>query len=148
MTDLNRSLPCRESELNKALESLHFAFRRVIARPDAILLEHGLSRLHHRILYFVGRNRGLSISDLLAILNITKQSLNAPLRQLLQRDFIVFVPDETDRRIKRLVLTHSGAILENEISGDQRARFEKVFQQVGPECELAWRKVMGLLAEF
>lgn len=142
MTDQNT----REQALNAALEALHFAFRQVVAHPDRILAKHGLSRQHHRILYFVGRNPGLNINALLAILNITKQSLNAPLRQLLEGGWVCASTDPADRRLRRLHLSPAGAALEAELSGDQRARFERVFAEVGPEGEAMWHRVMALLA--
>lgn len=137
----------RERELNEALEALHFAFRAVVAKPDAVLAEHGLSRVHHRILYFVGRNPGLSVNALLAILNVSKQSLNAPLRQLMDQGLIETAPDPADRRIKRLRLAKKGAKLENILSGDQRQRFMRAFREAGKESEVGWRKIMRLLAE-
>lgn len=147
MVDLNISETKREQELNKALEALHFAFRAVVAQPDAMLAEYELSRVHHRLLYFIGRNPGLSVNELLAILGISKQSLNVPLRQLTELGLIESTPDKSDRRIKRLTLTQQGLCLENQLSGDQRQRFARVFEMVGPEGEAAWHQVMRLLAE-
>lgn len=137
----------REAELNRALEALHFAFRTVIAHPDAILAEHGLSRVHHRVLYFVGRRPGLAVNELLAVLGVTKQALNAPLRELSERGLVSAHVDELDRRIKRLSLTARGKKLEHGISGDQRRRFARVFRRVGPVKEAAFHEVMRLLAE-
>jgi DNA-binding MarR family transcriptional regulator len=147
MTDLNSPPSEREKELNEALEVLHFAFRAVVAKPDAILAERGLSRVHHRILYFISRKPGLSVNELLATLGISKQSLNSPLRQLTQLGLVESNIDTTSRRIKHLTLTPSGLCLENQLSGDQRQRFARVFEVVGLEGETAWRKVMHLLAE-
>lgn len=137
----------RTSELNQALESLHFAFRAVVARPDAMLAERGLSRVHHRILYFIAHRDQLSVNDLLKVLGITKQSLNGPLRQLFELELVTAVPDPMDGRIKRLKLTKEGSQLEKALSGDQRRRFKRVFAQVGPDAEMAWRKVMALLTQ-
>lgn len=147
MTDLNALETQRQQELNKALEALHFAFRAVVAQPDATLAEYRLSRVHHRLLYFIGRNPGLSVNELLAILGISKQSLNVPLRQLTELGLIKPTPDTTDRRIKRLTLTQQGLCLENQLSGNQRQRFARVFEIVGPEGEATWHQVMRLLAE-
>lgn len=147
MPDLNSPDPQREQELNKALEALHFAFRAVVAKPDAILAEQGLSRVHHRILYFVGRYSGLSVNELLTLLSISKQSLNAPLRRLIQLGLIESKADTSDRRVKRLSLTQAGALLEEELSGDQRQRFAKAFKSVGREGETTWHQIMKLLAE-
>jgi DNA-binding MarR family transcriptional regulator len=147
MPDLNHLDPDREQELNQALEALHFAFRAVVAKPDAILAERGLSRVHHRILYFVGRHPGLSVNELLTVLGVSKQSLNAPLRQLTNIGLIESQTDRDDRRIKRLALTKAGLGLEEKLSGDQRQRFAKAFEIVGREGEATWHQVMKLLLE-
>lgn len=139
--------PAREAELNLALQALFYAFRSVIAGPDAVLAEQGMSRVHHRILFFIGRTPGLSVNDLLGILNVTKQALHPPLRQLTELGYIETAADAQDRRIKRLSLTEAGRILEAALSGDQRQRFAKVFAQLGAEDEAAWRRVMASLAE-
>ncbi|HEY9623837.1 MAG TPA: MarR family transcriptional regulator [Crinalium sp.] len=147
MLDLNNLDTSREQELNRALEALHFAFRAVIAKPDALLAERGLSRVHHRILYFIGRHPGLSVNELLALLGVSKQSLNAPLRQLTKLALIEAKADPRDRRIKRLTLTDEGLGLEKELSGDQRQRFARAFEIVGREGEITWHQIMKLLAE-
>jgi DNA-binding MarR family transcriptional regulator len=147
MPDLNYLDPQREQELNKALEALHFAFRAVIAKPDTILADRGLSRVHHRILYFVGRHPGLSVNELLTLLGVSKQSVNAPLRQLMELGLIESQVDGCDRRIKRLALTQAGSSLEQELSGDQRQRFAKAFERVGQEGEATWHEIMKLLSE-
>ncbi|HEY9660232.1 MAG TPA: MarR family transcriptional regulator [Allocoleopsis sp.] len=147
MPDLNPSDNHREQELNRALEALHFAFRAVVAKPDALLAEQGLSRVHHRILYFIGRHPGLSVNELLVLLGVSKQSLNAPLRQLTKLALIEAKADPGDRRIKRLTLTDEGLGLERELSGDQRQRFARAFEMVGQEGEITWHQIMKLLAE-
>lgn len=146
MTDLNMLSRKREDELNQALEALFHGFNALVARPDAMLAELGLSRVHHRILYFVGRNPGLSVSELLGILGVTKQSLNGPLRQLSELGYVQAQADAQDRRIKRLSLTESGQALETSLSSDQRARLARVFEQLGIQDEQAWRRVMNGLA--
>lgn len=147
MVDLISSESPRERELNKALEAIHFGFRAIIAKPDERLARLGFSRVHHRILYFVGRNPRLSVNDLLRILGVSKQYLNRPLRQLAEKGFLDAVQDAHDRRVKRILLTKSGQRLERELSGEQRRRFAKVFEEAGEEAEYAWRKVMDLLAD-
>lgn len=137
----------REQELNEALELMHFAFRAVIAKPDQILANRGLSRVHHRILYFVGRHPGLSVNRLLEILAVSKQALNGPLRVLIHQQLIVSRLSDVDRRVKQLELTTAGKQLEADLSGDQRRRFEAVFALVGNEKEVAWRETMKLLAQ-
>lgn len=136
----------REQELNLALEAMHFGFRAMVYKPDQRLAGLSYSRIHHRLLYFVARNEGCSINELLKILGVTKQYLNRPLKRLRQDGLIVEQGDPMDKRIKRLKLTARGQSLEHDLTESQRERFAKIFDQVGPEAEKHWRQVMHLLS--
>ena len=146
MPNLSNKAEARRRELNLALEALHFAFRAVVRGPDVVLAELGLSRVHHRILYFIARDPGLPVNALLTTLGVTKQALNAPLRQLTKRGFVCEALDAEDRRIKHLHLTTQGQELEERLSGAQREQFARVFKQLGRTKEQAWHEVMSLLA--
>ena len=137
--------PIREAGLNRALELFHFAYRAFTAGPDRILETKGLQRMHHRILYFVGRHPGIAVNGLLEILGVSKQALNAPLRQLLEMKLVDSQTNSVDRRVRELRLTSDGARLEASLSGLQRRRMDEVFRHAGPEAETAWREVMGLM---
>ena len=130
-----------------AMMLLHFAYRRVIERPDEILAQHGLGRVHHRILFCVGRHPGIRIGQLLKTLDVTKQALNPPLRQLMQQRLIAAAVDPGNRRTKMLRLSERGVALEERLSGDQRERFLRAFREAGPDAEDTWRRVMRHLAE-
>lgn len=149
MVDQNNqnSLNAALDSLNVALELFHFAFRAFTSGPDAILAEHGLQRVHHRILYFVGRNPAISVNALLKILGVSKQALNGPLRALKELDLIAATPDEFDKRIKRLTLSEQGQALENQLSQSQRELMADVFHDAGAEAEQQWRAIMLKLAE-
>ncbi len=144
MVDSNMS-PEEVHRLNEALEALHFGFRAVTAHPDERLKALGYSRVHHRILYFVGRNPGCSVNELLRIMRVSKQYLNRPLRQLVEDGYIQARKDRHDRRVKRLRLTRKGRRLEERLTGEQRTQLAEVFDRAGPQAEAGWRKVMELL---
>ncbi len=135
----------REEELNHALEAMHFGFRAMTLRPDQRLAELNLSRIHHRLLYFIGRNSHCSINELLDIMGITKQYLHRPLKNLIARGYILQTVDAEDRRVKRLRLSRRGEKLEFDLSEVQRRRFEEIFNRLGPGVERHWRQVMDLL---
>ena len=132
----------RQAELKRAMELFFFAYRAFTARPDEILGKRGLSRVHHRIIHFVGRNPGLSVNDLLKMLGVSKQALNAPLRQLIEMRLISAKNADHDRRFKRLHLTPECRPLESQLSGTQMEHLEKVFTRMGPAKEKAWREIM------
>ena len=140
-------MPNRQDQLNLALESMHFGFRAMVYKPDERLAQLGLSRIHHRLLYFIGRNPVCSINELLQIMRITKQYLHRPLRQMIELGYIEQTTDHRDRRVKRLELSTSGKKLEYELTEVQRRRFADIFKQAGPVAEQHWREVMQLLGE-
>ena len=79
MPDIKRRVEpfsAREDEVRQGIELLFFAYRDFTAEPDAMLARYGFGRAHHRVIYFVGRHPQMTVSDLLGILRITKQSLS------------------------------------------------------------------------
>jgi DNA-binding MarR family transcriptional regulator len=136
----------RQAELCESIELLFFGYRAFTARPDLILARRGLGRVHHRILYFVGREPGMSVNRLLATLAVSKQALNAPLRRLLESKLVSAQSAAHDRRIKELRLTAEGTRLEQQLTGTQMKQLSEVFAAAGGEAEIAWREVMRVLA--
>lgn len=132
--------------LDDVLELLFYGFRGVTAEPDRVLAERGLSRVHHRILYFVRRNPGLGPGELIRILRVSKQALARPLKDLLAGGLVTAAPVPENRRRKALRLTPAGARLERRLSGSQRRRFASVFGAAGPSAAAGWRSVMALLS--
>ncbi|MEO8137165.1 MAG: MarR family transcriptional regulator [Betaproteobacteria bacterium] len=138
--------PERERELDEAWELMHFALRAVIARPDQLLDRRGLSRVHHRILFFVARQPDLSVNQLLQVLGVSKQALNQPLRQLYAQSLVTYTAAPEDRRRRRLVLTEEGRELERRLTEPQRRLFDAALGQAGTRAEAAWRRVMHAMA--
>jgi DNA-binding MarR family transcriptional regulator len=138
--------PTPTNVLHEAMELLFFGYRAFTEGPDRILEPRGLGRVHHRILYFVGRNPGVPVKGLLEILGVSKQAINLPLRQLMEMDLVVPLAAPEDRRIKRLELTAEGRGLEAELTGAQTRQLAAAFQAAGPEAAAGWRAVMTTLA--
>jgi DNA-binding MarR family transcriptional regulator len=136
----------REDELRRAIELLFFGYRAFTDRPDRILEGRGLGRVHHRILYFVGRNPQVSVKGLLGILAVSKQALSAPLRRLQALNLVAVTTDAGDRRVKRLTLTDEGRRLELELTGAQMRHLSAAFQTTDPADEAGWARVMENLA--
>src|SRR3546814_149296 len=132
----------REEELRQAMELLFFAYRDFTGEPDKILVDYGFGRAHHRVIYFVGRNPGITVSELLAILRITKQSLSRVLGQLVGEGFITQRPGLRDRRQRLLELTDKGRELENKLSERQRVRVAAAYRSAGAEAVEGFRTVL------
>ncbi|MDD1620354.1 MAG: MarR family transcriptional regulator [Methylococcaceae bacterium] len=136
----------REAALRLAIEQFYFGYRAFTVQPDRILAERGLGRVHHRILYFVGRNPRISVNALLSMLSVSKQALNAPLRQLVELQLVAMDAAEYDKRVRELSLTTSGAELEAQLTGTQMQQLQTVFELVGANAEEGWHQVMRSLS--
>ena len=137
----------RQQELNQALEAMHFGFRAMTYQPDRRLSELGLSRIHHRVLYFIGRHPGCSVNELLEIMRVSKQYLHKPLQKMIALGYVDQSIDARDRRVRRLALSARGKKLEYELSEVQRRRFADIFERLGPAAEKQWHRVMSQLSE-
>jgi DNA-binding MarR family transcriptional regulator len=145
MTDVKpgpNPLFLREAELRQAIEMLFFAYRDFTAEPDQILAQYGFGRAHHRVIYFVGRHPGITVSELLAILAITKQSLSRVLGQLVGEGFIEQRPGERDRRQRLLELTDQGRALERRLTENQCSRVARAFREAGAEAVEGFHRVL------
>lgn len=131
--------------LHQAIEQFYFGYRTFTELPDKLLAQRGLGRVHHRILYFVGHNPDIAINALLGILKISKQALNAPLKQLVKMELITVTTAEYDQRVRQLSLSPAGKKLESQLTDTQIQLLRQVFQQLGKETETAWLQVMQCL---
>jgi len=151
MTDIKSGINplfLRDEELRQGMELVFYAYRDFTAEPDAILADYGFGRAHHRVIYFVGRNPNITVSALLDILQITKQSLSRVLSQLVREEFVIQRPGTRDRRQRLLELTDTGAALEKKLSQNQRERIAKAYRDAGAEAVEGYRKViLGMINE-
>ena len=149
MTDIKTGvnpLFLRQEDIRQGIELLFYAYRDFTSEPDAILSEYRFGRAHHRVIHFVGRNPGITVSELLGILKITKQSLSRVLSQLVREEFIVQKTGPRDRRQRLLELTPKGLEIERQLSESQRARVASAYREAGAEAVEGYRKVlMGMI---
>lgn len=127
------------------IELLFFAYREFTGDADQILARYGFGRAHHRVLHFVSRAPGMTIADLLDLLQITKQSLSRVLRQLIDEGFISQSPGREDKRQRCLYSTDRGRELVLELSRQQARRIEAA---LAPLSESEAAVVAGFLSRM
>ena len=143
---IGKALFLREEELRRGIESMFFAYRDFMSEADSILAEKDMGRAHHRAIYFVGRHPGITVSDLLTILCITKQSLSRVLSSLMEKGYVIQKQDTIDRRKRLLFLTNAGIVLESQLTSLQGRRFASAYRQAGVDAVDGFRRVLrGLL---
>jgi DNA-binding MarR family transcriptional regulator len=141
------SLYLRNEELRQGVDLIFFASRDISAQGEAVLSAAGLGRAHARALYFIARNPGPSIADLLTILRVTKQSLYRVINDVLERGYVGRKTVMRDRRTRRLRLSEKGATLEAAIWEARRPRLVRAFREAGPEAVQGFRRVLTSLVE-
>jgi len=149
MTDLNKLLTplyLNETEIRKAVELIFFSYRDFTAGPDKILEKINFGRAHHRVIYFVGKQKKITIKDLLSILQITKQSLSRVLNQLVKEKFIL-LSTGIDKRTKDLSLTKKGEELEKELSTIQINKIRNVLKQFNEKDINGFKKILYAMIE-
>jgi len=144
----NALLFLREDEIRSAQDMLFFAYRDFTNAADVILAELDLGRAHHRALHFIGRNPGITVSELLGILRITKQSLARVLTALVAQGYVAQAPGRSDRRQRLLSLTAAGQALERRLFERQRECLVAAYREAGASAVEGFRRVLhGIMNE-
>lgn len=124
------------------VELLFFAYRDFVGDPDEILAPIGFGRAHHRVIHFVNRHPGMRVTDLLEILQITKQSLGRVLRELVDEGFVESRAGAADRRQRLLYPTPKAEALARDFVGIQSRRIARALDACGPGSEETVRRFL------
>lgn len=136
----------REPELRRGLELLYFGNSHLTRAIDRGLSAEGLGRAHHRALYFIARQPDLTVSELLSLLAITKQSLGRVLTELTERGMVETRPGTRDRRQRLLRLTAEGQRFENQLFDALRERLSAAYASAGQTAVGGfWAVLEGLI---
>ncbi|MRX49262.1 MarR family transcriptional regulator [Paracoccus sp. S-4012] len=131
-----------DDQLRRGIEAMFFAYRDFTGDPDAILADLDYGRAHHRAVHFINREPGLTVSGLLDVLGVTKQSLNRVLRTLVEDGLVESRVGRRDRRERLLFLTTKGEELERRLGEAQRARMRAAYRAAGPQAVAGFRQVL------
>ncbi len=143
----NALLFLTDEQLRKGIEAMFFAYRGFTADPDRILADMAYGRAHHRAVHFIHRSPGTTVNNLLAILGVTKQSLNRVLRALVEDGLVRSEVGKRDKRERHLFLTEGGEALERQLSDAQRDRMRAAYRAAGPEAVIGFRQVLEAMMD-
>lgn len=136
-----------DEQLRRGIEAMFFAYRGFTSDPDRILEKYGYGRAHHRAIHFINRNPGLTVTTLLSVLGVTKQSLNRVLRTLIEDGLVDSRVGKRDKRARHLHLTEKGEALERELSSAQRERMRAAYRSAGPQAVTGFRQVLEAMMD-
>ena len=136
-----------DEQLRQGIEAMFFAYRGFTADPDRILGDLSYGRAHHRAIHFINRAPGTTVNNLLALLGVTKQSLNRVLRTLIADGLVQSRVGTVDKRERHLFLTEAGRGLESRLSDAQRARMRAAYRDAGPEAVAGFKQVLEAMMD-
>ena len=115
----------KDDKLKEFIEKLFMGYRESFADAKKTLNKYSIGTAHHKVIHLLSIYKGITISELLKKLKVTKQSLNRVLKDLIKLDVISFKKDKKDSRLKHIFLSEKGEKLFNEIFSIQKKRIYK-----------------------
>ena len=112
----------KDEQLKGLIEKLFVSYRETFSDSKRILDKYSIGLAHHKVIHLVSMYEGISISELLKRLKVTKQSLNRVLKDLIKHEILIFKKDDQDTRIKHVYLNDKGKKIFNEIFNLQKKR--------------------------
>ncbi len=112
----------KDEQLKNLIEKLFISYRDTFSDAKRVLDKHSIGLAHHKVIHLLSMYEGISISELLKRLKVTKQSLNRVLKDLIKLEIITFKKDDQDTRVKHVFLNEKGKKLFNEIFDLQKKR--------------------------
>ena len=115
----------KDDQLKDLIEKLFVSYRETFSDSKKILDRYSIGLAHHKVIHLLSMYEGISISELLKRLKVTKQSLNRVLNDLIKLEIIMFKKDDQDTRVKHIYLNEKGKKIFNEIFDKQKKRIYK-----------------------
>ena len=112
----------KDDQLKELIEGLFTSYRESFSDAKKTLDKYSIGMAHHRVLHLLSMYKGITISELLKKLKITKQSLNRVLKDLIKLEVILFEKDQIDTRVKHIFLNEKGEKIFNDIFSTQKKR--------------------------
>ena len=139
---MKKLLYLKDEELKQYIEKIFTGYRETVSDPKKILDKYSIGVAHNKVIHLISLYKGISISELLKKLKVTKQSLNRVLKDLLKLKAIKYKKDEIDTRIKHVYLTDEGKKIFDEIFSTQKKRIYKAFCESDSKDIISFDKVL------
>ena len=139
---MKQLLYLKDDQLKDLIEKLFISYRETFSDSKKILNKYSIGLAHQKVIHLLSMYEGMSISELLKKLKVTKQSLNRVLKDLIKIDIITFKKNERDTRIKHIFLNEKGKKIFNEIFEIQKKRIYNALLNSSSEEVINFDKVL------
>ena len=132
----------KDDQIKDFIEKIFYVYRETYSDPKKILKKYSFGTAHHRAIHLIERHQGLTVSELLNKLKITKQSLNRVLRDLIKNKAIILKKGEIDSRQRQIFLNEKGKRLFEEIFFEQKKRIYTAFKNSDSDAVIKFKNVL------
>ena len=139
---MKKLLYLKDHQLKEYIEKIFNGYRETVADAKKVLDKHALGTAHNKVIHLISLYEGITISNLLRKLKVTKQSLNRVLNDLVEIKAIEFKRDEIDTRVKHVYLTEEGEKIFDEIFSVQKKRIYEAFLSSDSNDVVSFDKVL------
>ena len=139
---MKKLLYLKDHQLKEYIEKIFNGYRETVADAKKVLDKHALGTAHNKVIHLISLYEGITISNLLRKLKVTKQSLNRVLNDLVEIKAIEFKRDEIDTRVKHVYLTEEGEKIFDEIFSAQKKRIYDAFLSSNSNDVISFDKVL------
>ena len=133
----------KDDQIKDFIEQIFYVYRDTYSDPRKILKKYSFGTAHHRAIHLIERHEGLTVSDLLRKLKITKQSLNRVLRDLIKNKTILLKKGEVDARQRKIFLNEKGKKLFEEIFIEQKKRIYSALKNSDSDAVIKFKNVLN-----
>ena len=102
---MKKLLYLKDEDLKQYIEKIFLGYRETVSDAKNVLNKYSIGVAHNKVIHLISLYEGITISDLLRKLKVTKQSLNRVLKDLINLKAIKYEKDQIDTRIKHVYLT-------------------------------------------
>ena len=132
----------KDEQIKEFIQLLFYAYRETFSDPKEILSKNYFGPAHLRALNLIESNPGISLSELIYKLKVTKQSLNRVLRDLIKSKMIKQIKDEADTRKKKLYLDVEGKIFFDSVYDKQKKRIFNALKSSNSDSVIKFKEVL------
>ena len=132
----------KDAQLKEIIEKLFISYRESFFDARKVLDKYSIGIAHHKVLHLLSMYEGITISEMLKKLKITKQSLNRVLKDLIKLETIFFQKNQKDTRIKHIFLNGKGRTIFEEIFFAQKKRIHNALLNSTSEQVLNFDNVL------
>ena len=137
----------KDEQLKDLIEKLFVSYRETFSDAKKVLNKYSIGLAHHKVIHLLSMYQGISISELLKKLKVTKQSLNRVLKDLIKLEIITFKKDDQDTRVKHVFLNEKGKKIFSEIFDLQKKRVYNAFLNSTSEEVINFDKVLSKIID-